>query len=98
MARCLFPYLTDLYLDLENVSALVRVLNWLDLPVLTQLTLRVPCTVTGARFAGDWHEPYAAVTQRMQSVIGRHINTLRQITLLNAWQCRWTWCGVVARA
>ena len=84
VARITFPYLTDIYLNFDNSNALFLIIDWLELPRLSRLSL--PCIITYNRFNPAEDRVENQIPRLVNSTIQRHQQTLKEIVFLNMWQ------------
>ena len=89
------PALTDIFLDINNLTALENIFNWLQLPVLERFTVPSVIIIPALdRYAGHPDNEdlilvdtaYPNLVALINRLIQRHETTLHQVTLLNAWQ------------
>ena len=90
-----FPELKDLFLDVDNMSALEKIFCWMDLPVLERLAIPAVITIAAIDpFAGaptdERHvlvdTAYPDYCRLINCWIRKHMESLNEVTLLNAWQ------------
>lgn len=93
--RTIYPALKEIFLDIENLTALENIFNWLQMPVLERFA--VPAVIT-IPILDPWgcYPPneelgivdpaYPNHVKFINSMIQKHETTLHQVTLFNAWQ------------
>ena len=79
------PQLTNLFLDIDDVASLNAIVDWLDIPILTKLSL--PCLQTSEDQAIAMQSSITLGVELMSSLVYRFAQTLQQVRLLNFWQC-----------
>ena len=93
--RTTYPALTDIFLDVNNLTALTNMFNWLQMPALERFAVPAVITIPALdQHAGAPPDEnlilpdtaYPDLVRLIKSLIERHETTLHQVTLLNAWQ------------
>ncbi|KAL9122488.1 MAG: hypothetical protein Q9187_000963 [Circinaria calcarea] len=90
-----YSALTEIFLDIDNLTALGNIFKWLQMPALERFA--VPAVITIPAL-DPWVGPpgnedlilvdtaYPDLVGLINSLIQRHEATLQQVTLFNAWQ------------
>ena len=90
-----YPALREIFLDIENLTALENIFKWLQMPILERFAVPALITIPILDPWGDYppNEELGIVDPKypnhvkfINNMIQKHETTLHQVTLFNAWQ------------